>query len=132
MLQSHGSLSTNFPGKPDRRKRDRDCCGLLKCMLSALKQMPSELAAACNAVLNTPSNFHPFKVISASLAQLLQSEQPMSVHSRSHLKMLADGVAAHFDSPEARGDVVDDKDMTHILCTLTHFNDDFEMSVLKV
>jgi len=163
------SLSTSFApdlakGKLRSGSREQRTT-LLTSMQAALKHMPSELAAACHAVLNNSSIFHPFKVVAAALgkapsrpcfwraltrfltlnlhflshtrafpralaAQLLESSHPISMHSRSHLKLLADGVAARFYAADCTRDMFDDNDLAHILITLANFDESFDMSMI--
>ena len=66
----------------------------------------------------------------ALAAQLLESSHPISMHSRSHLKLLADGVAARFYAADCTRDMFDDNDLAHILCTLANFDESFEMSMI--
>ena len=67
------SLSTSFApdlakGKLRSGSREQRTT-LLTSMQAALKHVPSELAAACHAVLNNSSIFDPFKVVAAALGK---------------------------------------------------------------
>ena len=52
------------------------------------------------------------------------------MHSRSHLKLLADGVAARFYAADCTRDMFDDNDLAHILITLANFDESFDMSMI--
>ena len=52
------------------------------------------------------------------------------MHSRSHLKLLADGVAARFYAADSTRDMFDDKYVAHILITLANFEESFDMSTI--